>query len=145
MTSMFLFIYGKFTKYWKCTKYRISASLHNDEPLCVLWPHYTLMSHFAAHFRYLVHFQNLVHLHYIWCFIIIFYITIRINYVHYNFIIQYTTKFSLEGKFRLFKKYFIVCSWFKNCLLYNFHNHIEIKSFSVFYIFSNLTKIIFQL
>ena len=39
---------GEFTKFWTLTKYRIQAPLHNDEPLCGLWPQYTLLDHFAA-------------------------------------------------------------------------------------------------
>ena len=40
-------IKGKFTTYRKCSKYRIKASLHSDEPLCGFWPHYEQMSRFA--------------------------------------------------------------------------------------------------
>ena len=39
---------GKFTKFRMLTKYRIQASLHNDEPLCGLWPHYRLVGRSAA-------------------------------------------------------------------------------------------------
>ena len=48
------------------TKYRIWASLHNDEPLCGLWPHYKFMGRFVAHFWYLVSIRNLVNLSYFW-------------------------------------------------------------------------------